>query len=132
MMGTCPILWVSKLQTKITLSTTEAEYVALSQAMRQLLPARKLLKELMTEVDGANTSDDASISSTVFEDNNGALTMATSPKLTPRSKHIHIKYHFFKSHVGDKTGISIKHINSAEQKADIFTKGLEKVIFETI
>ena len=132
MMGTCPILWVSKLQTEITLSTTEAEYVALSQAMRQLLPARKLLKELMTEVDGANTSDDASISSTVFEDNNGALTMATSPKLTPRSKHIHIKYHFFKSHVGDKTGISIKHINSAEQKADIFTKGLEKVIFETI
>ena len=33
----CPILWVSKLQSEISLSTTEAEYIALSQAMREVI-----------------------------------------------------------------------------------------------
>ena len=42
----CPIVWVSKLQTKVALSTTEAEYIALSQAMRDLIPLLGLLDEL--------------------------------------------------------------------------------------
>ena len=39
MFGGCPILWVSKLQTEVALYTMEAEYIALSQAMHELLPA---------------------------------------------------------------------------------------------
>ena len=41
-----PILWVSKLKTEIALSMTEAKYIALSHAMRELIPAQALLKEL--------------------------------------------------------------------------------------
>ena len=37
-LGKTPLLWVSKLQTEVALSTTEAEYIALSQAMRELIP----------------------------------------------------------------------------------------------
>ena len=44
----CPIVWASKLQTEIALSTTEAEYVALSQAMRDAVPITQLLDELTT------------------------------------------------------------------------------------
>jgi hypothetical protein len=45
-----PILWVSKMQTQIALSTMEAEYIALYQSMRDLIPIREILKEIMLEV----------------------------------------------------------------------------------
>jgi len=45
-----PILWVSKLQTQVALSTLEAEYIALSQSMRDLIPLREILKEIMMKV----------------------------------------------------------------------------------
>jgi hypothetical protein len=41
-----PILWVSKMQTQIALSTMEAEYIALSQSMRDLIPIREIPKEI--------------------------------------------------------------------------------------
>jgi hypothetical protein len=40
----CPIMWSSKLQTEITLSTTETEYIALSQSMRETLPFMNLMQ----------------------------------------------------------------------------------------
>ena len=42
----CPACWVSKMQTEIALSTTEAEYIALSQSMRDLLPIRSMIEYL--------------------------------------------------------------------------------------
>ena len=102
--------------------------------MRDLLPLRRLLAEITAN---QNLTTDGNLSesvirSKVFEDNNGALTMATAPKMTPRSKHIAVKYHFFKSHIGSDKGIVIKKIDSESQLADIFTKGLERVKFENI
>ena len=66
--------------------------------------------------------------SKVFEDNNGALNLATTPQMTLRSKHIAIKYHFFKEHVhnGD---IQIHKVTSKQQVADCITKRLEKTLF---
>jgi hypothetical protein len=45
-----PILWVSKMETQIALSTLEAEYIALSQSMRDLIPVREILKQIMLVV----------------------------------------------------------------------------------
>ena len=75
--------------------------------------------------------------SVVFEDNNGALALAMAPKLTPRTKHIAVKYHFFKRFIGPDApkadaGIRIVKIESAFQKADIFTKGLPCEDFERV
>jgi hypothetical protein len=64
------------------------------------------------------------IKSTVFKDNNGAISTATAIKTTPHTKHIAVKYHFFKSHINDRTGISLTKIDTNLQKEDIFTKGL--------
>ena len=44
--GNCPVIWCSKLQTEIALSTTEAEYIAFSQCIRDIIPLIELLKEL--------------------------------------------------------------------------------------
>lgn len=68
LLGTTPIAWASKLQTETALSTMEAEYIALSQSLRILLPLRELLKEIcgpLSLVSGNNSI----IRSTIFEDN---------------------------------------------------------------
>ena len=121
-LGDCPVAWASKLQTEISLSTTEAEYIALSQSMRELLPMRDFLKEVNAHL--KLDSNVVEISSTVFEDNNGCLKTATAERISPRTKHIAIKYHFFRSHVGPDSNISLTKIDTDVQKANIFTKGL--------
>jgi hypothetical protein len=130
-LGNCPLMWVSKLQTEIALSTLEAEYIALSQAMRELLPMRELLQEVGTNLN-LDFADPVILHSTVFEDNNGALGMAKAPKITPRTKHIATKYHFFRDKIGLEKGIEISRIDTNDQKADMFTKGLPKETFQKL
>ena len=81
----------------MAISTTEAEYIALSQAMSDLIPMRALLTELTTLT--CLTFDTTTTYSTVFEDNKGCVELANAPKMRPRSKHIALKYHQFRSHV---------------------------------
>jgi hypothetical protein len=130
-LGGCPIQWNSKLQTEIALSTTEAEYIALSQAMRELIPLRRLLLEIVNAMQLSGITNSV-VKSTVFEDNNGAISTATAVKMTPRTKHIAVKYHFFKSYLREGTGITIAKIDTNLQKADIFTKGLSPQKFSEI
>jgi hypothetical protein len=130
-LGNCPLLWVSKLQTEVSLSTTEAEYIALSQAMRELIPMQSFLQEIGQRLNLKFTKN-TMLHSTVFEDNNGALSLATAPKITPRTKHIAVKYHHFREHIGDDKGIQIVKVDTTEQKADIFTKGLTADIYKKI
>ena len=58
--------------------------------------------------------------STIYEDNNGAIVVATSTRMTPTSKQIAVKYHWFRQHVGKE--IVIRKIESENQKADILPK----------
>jgi hypothetical protein len=64
----------------------------------------------------------------VFEDNSGALAMAQTPKLRPRTKHLNLKYHHFREAVSDGR-ISIHAIGTEDQIADIFTKPLGQELF---
>ena len=70
--------------------------------------------------------------STIFEDNMGCLQLATVPKMTPRSKHIAVKYFWFRSKVGPETGITIVKCDTKDMLADIFTKGLPKDQFAVL
>ena len=97
MYANCPIFWRSSLQTQIALSTVEAEYIALSSALRQVLP-------LMTMMEEINEVFPLLISKPNFvfklhEDNQSCIKMATGTKFSPRTKHIALKYHHFISHV---------------------------------
>ena len=127
MFAGCPILWSSRLQTEIALSTTEAEYVALSQAMREVIPLMSLMNELQV-IMKVNTCKPKFFCE-VFEDNASAIAVATSPKFTPRTKHIALKYHHFRQYVTNNS-IRIHHIDTHEQIADIFTKPLEEKVFQ--
>ena len=65
---------------------------------------------------------------TVYEDNQGAIALAVSPQMQPRTKHIAIKYHHFRSFVANGD-VKIKHVNTKEQIADIFTEPLDSELF---
>ena len=127
----CPLLWVSKLQTQIALSTMEAEYIELSQSMRDLISLRGVIMEVKHHTFDGNLDklDMATISptfippSTVHEDNEACLKFATTPKMSPRTKHIAIPYHFFRSKV-ENLEIEVVSIDTSKQLADQFTKGL--------
>jgi hypothetical protein len=123
----CPVTWMSKLQTEIALSTTEAEYIALSQAMREVIPFMNLMGEIDAIFGIHNPSP--KFHCRVFEDNRSCIKVAESPKFTPRTKHIAIKYHHFRRFVSDGT-ILIEHIDTKEQIADILTKPLEEASFK--
>ena len=128
-LGGTPIVWMSKLQSEISLSTAESEYISLSTGMRTLLPLRELLEEVCRFLQIER--DSLSLVSTVWEDNQAALKIATAqfPNMSPRTKHIGIKYHWFRSHV-EPGKIEVRYINTTEQRADIFTKGLVQKDFE--
>jgi hypothetical protein len=130
-LGGNPVHWVSKLQTTIALSTVEAEYVALSMSLREFIPMRKTA-ELICKAFEVDLGEQGFIKSTVWEDNMGALQNAKRKRITPRTKHINVIYHWFWSNINDDTGLQIEKIDTTLQKADIATKGLEKATFQSI
>jgi len=132
----CPIIWSSKLQTTIALSTTEAEYMALSTAAREVIFLLNLTNELRKH--GVSLiNKQPSIQCHVFEDNAGAIELARLPKLRPRTKHIAIQYHHFRSWTvkglnGEEPRIKVVHVPTLEQEADIMTKPLPRPQFTNL
>jgi hypothetical protein len=127
MYGGCPIIWASKLQTEVALSSTEAEYIALSQALRDVIPLMELMKEMRTRgFDVGKVTP--KVHCEVFEDNSGALIMAQEHKARPRTKHIAVKYHHFRQYV-ERGEITVHPIGTEEQCADMLTKPLNQEKF---
>ena len=118
------------MQTLIALSTTEAEYIALSTALCKIIAIMNLLQELKTKgfVFNVNTPQ---INCKVFEDNKSCIEIATNHRTRPRTKHLSVRLHHFRSHVISKT-ISINHVSTKQQIADIFTKPLPKDQFQLL
>ena len=101
--------------------------MALSHSIRALLPFKSLIKEVIDNLGIDIEKLKLVSSSTIYEDNNEAIFVATGPRMTPTSKYIAFKYHWFRQHVGKE--FVIRKIESEHQKADIFTKGLQGKIF---
>ena len=118
----CPITWKSQLQQEICLSSTESEYTGLSYALREVIPIMELLNE-MKRYGFPVTKSKAEVHCKVFEDNSGAIEMARVHKFRPRTKHLNVKLHHFRSYV-DNNRISIHAIESSKQLADYLTKPL--------
>ena len=132
MLSNCPIVWVSKLQTEIVLSTMEAEYIAMSQACKDLFPIMDLVTELSTSF-GLMFLCGLQFHVKIHEDNVGALTLGKLEprRMTLRSKHYALKYHWFREHILPRHIILMK-IDSKHQLGDLFTKGLGHVAFSTL
>ena len=114
------ISWASKKQPVVALSTTEAEYIALCLATQEAVWLRRLL---------ASIGQQQKIPTTIFEDNQGTISMSRNPRNHSRTKHIDIKFHFVREAI-ERHETDIVHCTTQDMVADTFTKGLPKPAFE--
>lgn len=112
------VSWASKKQTSIALSTTEAEYMGMTQAAKEILWLRTLLNEI-------GAFKHIVPMSTLNEDNQGAIALAHNPEYHARTKHIDIQYHFIRELVTTDT-IHLRFCPSTDMIADIMTKALPR------
>jgi hypothetical protein len=98
--------------------------------MREVLPIMWLMQEAHDHGIKVLTKP-PKIHCKVFEDNEGAIEIAKVPKMRPRTKHLNIKYHHFREEVKKGT-VSIYHVGTKEQIADICTKPLEEGLFRSL
>ena len=98
-------------------------YTRLSYALRDTIPIMNLLKEMKSRHINNLSTHKAKISCRVFEDNCGAFHMAKIHKYQPRTKHLNVKLHHFRSYVEDGS-ITIEKIDTKDQLADYLTKPL--------
>jgi hypothetical protein len=114
-----PILWHSRKQTIVSLSTTEAEYVAAHDVVREIAWLRGLMVELGFE----NTSP-----TPVYVDNTAAEHLIKNPQSQNRTKHIDVKFHFVRELFANGE-IDILRVSTGQQLADLLTKALPKNAF---
>jgi hypothetical protein len=125
--GTCQflgrslVLWASKKQNSVALSTAEAEYIAAGHCCAQLLWMRQTLRDYGYKLSKV----------LLICDNESAIRMVDNPVEHSRTKHIDIRYHFLRDHQ-QKGDIEIAYVNTQNQLADIFTKPLDEKTFSKL
>lgn len=115
----CTITWNTRRQATVATSSTEAEYMALYEAVKEAMWLKSLSFSIDMKLPGPII---------LWEDNMGCINIANNPSSHKRSKHIDIKYHFSRERVETKD-ICVSYIPTDEQVADIMTKPLDRVKF---
>ena len=119
MLSSGAVCWSSKKQPVVSLSTTEAEFIAAASCACQATWLRRIMKEL-----GQAQQD----STTIFCDNSSAIKLSKNPVMHGRSKHIDVRFHFLREMTKNET-VQLIHCNTQEQVADILTKPLKTDAF---
>ena len=118
----CHILWKSKVQLLVALSTTEAEYIALSFDIREVIAIIHRMNGLKSQGLILHSSTPLGKYRT-FEDNMSCVKMTNYHIFRPRTNYFALRLHHFHSHI-IKTIITVEHISTKDQIADIITKPL--------
>jgi hypothetical protein len=116
------VSWSSKKQQTVALSTAEAEYVAATHIAKQVLWHQTLFQEL--DFPFASTS-------TIFMDNQVAISISHHPEFHSCIKHIDIAHHFLRNLISQGT-INTVYVNTRDHLANIFTKGLSRDLHEDL
>lgn len=113
------ITWRSKKQSIVSLSSMEAEYIALCDATKEAT----WLQRLEHDVEGIKESI------LILEDNQSTINTAKKEIFNFRTKHIDVRFHFVREKVEDGT-IKINYCPTTDMVADTFTKPLGRVLFQ--
>ena len=110
-LGGTAVSWGSQLQKIVALSTTEAEYVAVTEASKEMVWLQSFLEEL-----GKKQEDNV-----LYCDSQSAIHLAKNPSFHSRTKHIQLRYHFIRSLLEDGI-LKLEKISGAQNPADMLTK----------
>lgn len=122
MMAGGAVSWSSKRQPTVSLSTTEAEYMALTRAAQQAIWMFSFMSEIGLPQE---------MPATLYGDNMSSIALTLNHKGHSRAKHIDVHHHFIRERV-EEGDIEVVHISSAENLADILTKPLPRIIHQRI
>ena len=103
-LGECLVAWSSRKQSSISLSTTEAEYIAAAECCTQILWMKQSLKEVQVEYNQPIP---------IYCDNTSAISISKNPVLHSTTKHIPIKYHFLREQVNEQQ-VKLEYVNTKE------------------
>ena len=115
-----PISWRSREMRSVVLSTTEAEYVSVSEVVKELRFIIQVLQSMEISVE---------LPIQVQCDNVGAIWLANNQTTSDRTKHVDVKYHFIQEFIEDGT-VKIVFDRSKENNADIFTNILTGELYD--
>ncbi|WVZ61695.1 hypothetical protein U9M48_011528 [Paspalum notatum var. saurae] len=118
--GGCAISWKACLQATVALSTTEAEYMAISEACKEAIWLRGLYSELC----GVSCS-----CVTIYCDSQSAIYLTKDQMFHERTKHIDVRYHFIRGVIAEG-GIKVRKISTHDNPADMMTKHVPTSKFE--
>lgn len=108
------VSWSTRKQSTVSKSSTEVDYVALSNAASEAVWIREILKDIGVKIISPTT---------IYEDNQSTIKIAEDDGEPKRLKHIDVKHHYIRELIALET-IKLDYVTSKEQMADIFTKGL--------
>ena len=116
-----PIYWRSTKQGGVSLSTTEAEYIAASETAKNVIATRGILEEMAIT--------DPGFAFPLLIDNTGSIAVSSGEKVTRNARHIDIRYHHIRDLI-QKGLIKVTHVSSNQMAADGFTKALPEPKFK--
>ena len=117
--GVC-MMYLCRTKKSVALSSTETEYVAMADGMKEAIFLRYLWSFIFPYRDVGCTF--------IHEDSVSAIHLACNPATTPNSKHIDIRHHFIRERV-ERGEFKVIHVRSDLQRADFLTKLLPKETF---
>ena len=120
MLGNAAVYATSRTQHCVALSTTGAEYVALTEGAKEGMFVGSVMSFMQPNVYKITF---------LVEDHEGAKAMAENPLSSGRSKHIYVRWHFIRELVENK-GVKVMHVASEWQHAKILTKELHVKLFK--
>lgn len=117
--GGCAVSWKASLQATVALSTTEAEYMAISEACKEAV----WLRGLFTELCGSASC------TTIFCDSHSAIYLTKDQMFHERTKHIDVRYHFIRGVIAEGD-VKVSKINTHDNPTDMMTKQVPANKFE--
>jgi hypothetical protein len=113
------ILWKSRLQKPLALSSSEAEYYGMSEAPKDVKFVARIFEAIGIEIE---------LPITMYCNNVGAIFVAENAMARVTSKHIDVRYHFVREYV-ESSFLKIVFVNSKENKSDMFRKNVSSELY---
>jgi len=119
----CPVMWKSRQQTCVGLSSSEAELYACVDAVKEVKFLIQLMESVHLEVD---------LPVTIRVDNTGAIFMSENLGVSQRTKHVDLRSRYLLNQMVDERVVKVQFVKSGDNLSDGFTKNVTRDVYEKV